>query len=153
MHTHISPIVLALAALSTPLIAQQTLEAPPPSMDLVFAHDSGQAANNTGLAQVVISFPVVVQGSPWMRLYFSDVQLAGDPDAGTGSILRMTSLYDAEVQELDARGVLTNGGRVLAVTARARTVAEARAKAYANAERIRFVDRQYRRDIAAVVIR
>ena len=51
----------------------------------------------------------------------------------------------------DVRGTVTNGGRVVTVSARGATVAEARAKAYANAARIRFVDRHYRRDIAAEV--
>jgi phosphoribosylamine--glycine ligase len=49
----------------------------------------------------------------------------------------------------DARGLITNGGRVLTVSARGQTLGEARARAYANAARIRFVDAFYRRDIAA----
>lgn len=49
----------------------------------------------------------------------------------------------------DARGLVTNGGRVLTVVATGDTVAEARAKAYDNARRIHFTDAQYRRDIAA----
>ena len=49
----------------------------------------------------------------------------------------------------DARGIVTNGGRVLTVVARAATIPEARAKAYDNVRRIRFVDMQYRTDIAA----
>jgi phosphoribosylamine--glycine ligase len=49
----------------------------------------------------------------------------------------------------DARGIVTNGGRVVTVVATGATVAEARRKAYENVERIRFVDRFYRRDIAA----
>jgi phosphoribosylamine--glycine ligase len=51
----------------------------------------------------------------------------------------------------DARGLVTNGGRVVTVSALGATVAEARAKAYANVERIRFVDRHYRKDIAQEV--
>ena len=53
--------------------------------------------------------------------------------------------------KLDARGTLTNGGRVVTISALGETVAEARAKVYANAERVRFVDRLYRKDIAAGV--
>ena len=49
----------------------------------------------------------------------------------------------------DARGTVTNGGRVVTISARGATIAEARATAYANAARIRFVDGYYRRDIAA----
>ncbi|MGH2609589.1 MAG: phosphoribosylamine--glycine ligase, partial [Tepidiformaceae bacterium] len=49
----------------------------------------------------------------------------------------------------DARGLVTNGGRVLTVVATGDTVAEARARAYDNVKRIRFTDMQYRKDIAA----
>ena len=96
---------LAFAALAPVLAAQHTLDAPPPSHDVVFAHDSGGQANNSGAAAVVISFQARVQGAPWMRLFFSRVELAGDPRVGNASILRLTSLYDAQVQELDARSL------------------------------------------------
>jgi phosphoribosylamine---glycine ligase len=49
------------------------------------------------------------------------------------------------------RGLETSGGRVMTVVATAKTVAAARAKAYDNARRIRFMDVQYRKDIAAGV--
>ncbi len=48
----------------------------------------------------------------------------------------------------DFRGLATNGGRVLTVVATGATMAEARAKAYDNVRRIRFMDAQYRTDIA-----
>jgi phosphoribosylamine--glycine ligase len=44
---------------------------------------------------------------------------------------------------------VTNGGRVLGVTATAPTIEVARAKAYANCERISFEGMHYRRDIGA----
>jgi phosphoribosylamine--glycine ligase len=50
----------------------------------------------------------------------------------------------------DARGLVTNGGRVLTVVAMGDTREDARAKAYENVKRIRFTDAQYRRDIALV---
>jgi phosphoribosylamine---glycine ligase len=46
--------------------------------------------------------------------------------------------------------VVTNGGRILNVTATGDTVAEARERAYAACERITFPNMRYRRDIAAV---
>ena len=50
----------------------------------------------------------------------------------------------------DATGrFVTAGGRVLGVTATAPTMADARAKAYRNVERIHFDGMHYRRDIAA----
>ena len=45
--------------------------------------------------------------------------------------------------------VVSAGGRVLGVTARGATIAEAQARAYQAAERIHFDGMQYRRDIAA----
>jgi phosphoribosylamine--glycine ligase len=48
----------------------------------------------------------------------------------------------------DATGQLvTNGGRVLGVTATGETLEAARQKAYANVERIDFEGAHYRRDI------
>jgi phosphoribosylamine--glycine ligase len=52
----------------------------------------------------------------------------------------------------EARGLVTNGGRVLTVVATGETVAEARAKAYANVERIHFEGAQYRRDVASAEV-
>lgn len=50
---------------------------------------------------------------------------------------------------LDDNGrIVTAGGRVLTVVATGPTMAEARAKAYRNVERINFEGRHYRRDIA-----
>jgi hypothetical protein len=105
MNSPILSRIFLLSLLALPAAAQETLDAPPPSQVLAFTHDTGPVANTTGLAQVVISFPVTVQGAPWLRLAFSAVELAGHPDAGNGSILRLTSITDAEVQELDLRGV------------------------------------------------
>jgi phosphoribosylamine---glycine ligase len=45
-------------------------------------------------------------------------------------------------------GPVTSGGRVLTVVGRGPTLADARARAYADAERISFPGRHYRRDIA-----
>jgi phosphoribosylamine---glycine ligase len=49
---------------------------------------------------------------------------------------------------LHGERVVTNGGRILAVTGRGETVAEARERAYTGCEVIRFEGMQYRRDIA-----
>lgn len=44
--------------------------------------------------------------------------------------------------------LVTNGGRVLGVTALADTIEEARRKAYTNVDKIQFEGKQYRKDIA-----
>jgi phosphoribosylamine--glycine ligase len=55
----------------------------------------------------------------------------------------------AGTAEDDQGRLVTAGGRVVNVTALAPTLADARERAYAAAERIRFEGRQVRRDIAA----
>ena len=57
-------------------------------------------------------------------------------------------VFHAGTKEADG-GVVTNGGRVLTVVARAPTLAQARQRAYANAHRIRFKGAFMRTDIAA----
>ncbi len=54
---------------------------------------------------------------------------------------------------LDRDRVVTDGGRVLAVTALGATLAEARANAYAGVEKIRFNGMFYRKDIAEKALR
>lgn len=67
---------------------------------------------------------------------------------GLGAVDDDVLVFHAGTKE-DERGIVTNGGRVLTVVAMGATVAEARAKAYENVERIHFADMQFRRDIAA----
>jgi len=55
----------------------------------------------------------------------------------------------AGTAERDGR-VVTAGGRVIAITARGSTLAEARERAYTAASRVSFEGMHYRRDIAAV---
>jgi phosphoribosylamine--glycine ligase len=57
-------------------------------------------------------------------------------------------VYHAGTARLEDR-VVTNGGRVLGVTALGETVTDARARANQAAERIHFEGAYYRRDIAA----
>jgi phosphoribosylamine--glycine ligase len=76
---------------------------------------------------------------------------AGDEIHGlaeAASVAGVTVLHAGTV-ERDGR-VFTAGGRVLAITAAGASLAEARARAYAAAERISFDGMHYRRDIAAV---
>ncbi len=52
-------------------------------------------------------------------------------------------------RKLDGEQIVTNGGRVLSVTAWAADLAAARALAYQRVAKIHFAGSQYRRDIAA----
>jgi hypothetical protein len=96
---HSLRVVAVLALLSAAASAQVET---PPSTWIPQRIDSGAASNLGTQPEVVVSFPVVVAGAPWLRLDFEDVLLAGDPLAGTGSILRIVSVWDGAVQELNA---------------------------------------------------
>ena len=81
----------------------------------------------------------------------------GYPESyATGHVIAGLDDVDGDVQVFHAgtketaAGVVTNGGRVLTVTARAPTLAAAREKAYANARRITFEGAFMRSDIADV---
>ncbi|MGB0332116.1 MAG: hypothetical protein ACPGPE_09915, partial [Planctomycetota bacterium] len=82
---------LAFALLSPAALGQ--VEAP--SFDNVpYVHDTGWVApapGSSGPLELCASFNVDQEGAEWIRLYFEDVVLAGDPLAGTGAELRITS--------------------------------------------------------------
>ena len=72
---------------------------------------------------------------------------AGFPIEGLDLLDENVLAFHAGTREEGGR-VVTSGGRVLTLVARGRTLAEARAKVYANVERIRFEGCFYREDIA-----
>ena len=61
-------------------------------------------------------------------------------------------IFHAGTKRRDNGALVTNGGRVLAVTAVGATISEARAKVYRNIERVHFDGMQYRRDIGASAV-
>ncbi len=72
----------------------------------------------------------------------------GKPISGLDDVDPDVMVFHAGTRRTDGR-IVTNGGRVLAVTAVAPTMSAARDKAYRNIERIGFEGMHYRRDIAA----
>ncbi|MCP3917298.1 MAG: hypothetical protein GY711_17265 [bacterium] len=70
-----------------------------------FRHDTGWASNDGTQEEIVHSFTVHAGGAPWLRVLFDEVHLAGDPSAGTASILRITSWLDGHVQTMNAKHV------------------------------------------------
>jgi len=72
----------------------------------------------------------------------------GVPIEGLEFELPGTCVFHAGTKE-DGKRVLTNGGRVLSVTAWASSLEQARDLAYQRAAKIHFAGSQYRRDIAA----
>ena len=86
---------------------------------------------------------VVIAGDGYPARSDSGTPIEGIADAeATGALVfhAGTALHDGQV--------VTNGGRILNVVALGETVAEARAAAYAAADRIHFAGMQFRRDIA-----
>jgi phosphoribosylamine---glycine ligase len=72
---------------------------------------------------------------------------SGDEIEGLDDLPPGVYVYHAATEERDGR-VYTAGGRVLSVVGTGPTIIEARARAYAGVERIRFPGMQYRTDIA-----
>jgi phosphoribosylamine--glycine ligase len=72
----------------------------------------------------------------------------GKPITGLDAVDADVVVFHAGTAARDG-AIVTNGGRVLGVTATAGTMEEARVKAYANVERIHFDGMHYRRDIGA----
>jgi phosphoribosylamine--glycine ligase len=72
----------------------------------------------------------------------------GDPISGLDDLPGDVEVLHAGTADRDGV-VVTNGGRVLNVTALGATPAEARERAYASADKIDFDGKQLRRDIAA----
>lgn len=73
----------------------------------------------------------------------------GLPISGLGDIDPDVLVFHAGTRRDDGGRLLTNGGRVLAVTARAPSVREARDRVYDNIARIHFDGMHYRTDIGA----
>lgn len=73
----------------------------------------------------------------------------GKPITGLGEVAGMTdvAVFHAGTASADGR-LVTNGGRVLGVTALGETVAEAKARAYDAVKKIQFDGAYYRTDIA-----
>lgn len=74
----------------------------------------------------------------------------GFPIEGLDRIEKDVLVFHAGTATDGTGRVVTSGGRVLTVTATGRTIAEARARAYANVDRVGFEGCHYRRDIAMI---
>jgi phosphoribosylamine---glycine ligase len=86
---------------------------------------------------------VVLASGGYPGAYPTGVPITGLDDRDVGAMV-----FHAGTKDDNGR-IMTSGGRVLTVVAVAPTLRDARARAYANAERIRFDGVTYRRDIAA----
>ncbi len=94
----LSLLLVSLLVLSLPIVAQDEV---PPDVNVEYGYDSGWVANDTDHEQVIIGFPVSVDTARSLRLYFSEVELSGEPGNGTASVLRITSLEDGAQQRMN----------------------------------------------------
>ncbi len=74
----------------------------------------------------------------------------GLPISGLDDVDKDVVVFHAGTKPGPKGEVLTNGGRVLAVSALGKTLEQARAKAYANVSRIKFAGCHFRTDIAKI---
>ena len=91
-------VALIVGSFATSTLAQQTLDWPVGELQ-DYHLDSGVQKNPAFGAQTVFVDVIAIQDAAWLRIYFAEVHLEAD------SFIRITSLLDQEVQELDADGV------------------------------------------------
>ena len=92
---------------------------------------------------------VIVIGAINVDLVVAGAPLPGPGETVVGGSFARHHGGKGGNQAVAAARALTGGGRVLTVVGRGATLAEARATAYRNVERISFERMQYRRDIGA----
>jgi len=92
------PALLLCAVLAAPVTAQSTLDWPTGEKQR-YELDSGTVANRGPQPEIAYEELVAVEDAAWIRLYFGKTRLE------EGSLIRMTSLFDGEVQELDAKSL------------------------------------------------
>src|SRR5215831_1823612 len=90
-------LALVLASGAT-TFAQHTLDHPV-GQDVFYDLDSGVRWNSLSSPSIVYAAVITMPDVAWIRLYFRETKL------GPGSSLRITSLWDHEVQTLDAAGL------------------------------------------------
>jgi len=96
-----------------------------------------------GFEQAAVTVVVAAEGYP-------DVADSGTPIEGVADAERTGALVFHAGTARSGGSLVTNGGRILAVTGRGAALADARASAYAGATLISFPGARYRRDIASV---
>jgi len=91
---------------------------------------------------------VVMASGGYPGRYAKGFEITGVQDADA---MEDVKVFHAGTKRVDGK-LVTNGGRVLGVTALGDTIAEAKARAYAAVEKIRWTDCYFRRDIAEKAI-
>jgi phosphoribosylamine--glycine ligase len=114
----------------------------------------GELAEETSIAWGEAAVCVVLASGGYPRDYATGKRISGlddlGPDAGAGDLV---VFHAGTRRPADGIGFETAGGRVLGVTARGDSVAEACDRAYRAVAKIGFEGRHFRRDIAARALR
>ncbi|MFG0244351.1 MAG: GC-type dockerin domain-anchored protein [Phycisphaerales bacterium JB054] len=130
--------------------AQDTLTAPLITEPMPIDVDSGLVRNDGDAEAVIFSHTVFIPGAAALRLEFDEALLSGFVSDGSGSYLRIRSLFDGAEQRLDARHVeqwqhtsaYFNGDEVtIEIVAQPGTGANRLAMSVVQAEFEPFVDR------------
>lgn len=114
-------------------------------LELLMASVEGRLNKLDIIWTSMASVCVVMASGGYPGSYKKGIPIEGLAEAAA---LPNTKIFHAGTQLQDGK-VVTNGGRVLGVTARAINLADAKAAAYRAAEKIKFDAAHYRRDIAA----
>ncbi|NBR84151.1 MAG: phosphoribosylamine--glycine ligase [Proteobacteria bacterium] len=118
-------------------------------VELLLASAEGRLANHELKWSANASVCVVMASGGYPGSYPKGKVITG---LAAANALPNTKVFHAGTAKLDGATV-TNGGRVLGVTAWAKDLAAARNAAYAAAEQIHFDGAHYRRDIAAKALK
>jgi phosphoribosylamine--glycine ligase len=111
-------------------------------LDVIWAAVNGKLGDLDVKWSDEASVCVVMASGGYPGPYASDLPITGIEDVDAD-----VTVFHAGTRRNAAGELVTAGGRVLGITATGPTLADARAKAYANVERIRFEGAHYRRDI------
>lgn len=78
--------------------------APIPTQNVAVLIDSGLVSASVGGSNPVVVFSqvITVEGAPWVRLYFREVQLGATAVGSNKAFIRITSLEDGAEQSLDS---------------------------------------------------
>jgi phosphoribosylamine---glycine ligase len=114
----------------------------------------GDLPNATSIAWGEAAVCVVLASGGYPRAYETGKPISGLDDLGPDAQIGSLVVFHAGTRRAaDGRGFETAGGRVLGITARGDSVAEACERAYRAVAKIDFEGRHFRRDIAARALR
>ncbi len=123
-------------------------------LPLLDAAARGELAEATAVEWGEAAVCVVLASGGYPRAYATGKRISGLDDLGPDALSGDLVVFHAGTrQTADGAAFETAGGRVLGITARGDSVAEACERAYRAAEKVGFEGRHFRHDIAARALR